>query len=395
MSENEAVVLMLMSLGAFFMPFISKRLLMPSAVGEIIYGVIIASALSGGGEAMNVVSYFSAFGFLILMYMAGLEIDFDRFRALSKKDLLLYILTAVPAVGAAFAFTKYLGLASPFVLIFFTSGIGLLFPVLKDLNLLKTNIGQNILMIGMLAEVLTLVGLTAATMTYKYGISVKSALHILYIAGFFTVVYLVMRILKIVLWWNPNLQSYFLEVGNSTETGIRTNFLILFTFVAFAAVMEIELVVGAFIGGAMFALVFSGREGVLEKLGGVGYGFFIPLFFIFVGTRVTFKDFLNKEVIILSLIITGVILAVKVCASIPLLFSSLKKIRIPLVTLGLSFPLTMLVAVSSVCFDAGMISRQESSAILLASMITAIIYPWLFKVTSFILIPDMSDEEKV
>lgn len=395
MSENEVVILMLMSLGAFFMPFIGKRLLMPTSVAEIIFGVVLASLFSNQGTSMTVVSYFSSFGFLILMYMAGLEIDFDRFRALPKKDLWIYVLMFVPALGAAFLFTEYLNLHWSFTLIFFTTGIGLLFPVLKDLDLVKTNIGQNILMIGMIGEIFTLVGLTVVTMTYKYGMTLKSVLNILYIAGFFTAVYLFMRILKIVLWWNPQLQSYFLEVGNPTETGIRTNFLILFTFVSFAAAMGIELVVGAFIGGVMFALVFAGREAVLQKLGGVGYGFFIPLFFIFVGARVTFRDFLQKDVIALSLIIAGVIFIVKIVASSPLLFSSLKKIQLPLVITGLSFPLTMLVAVSSVCYDAGIITKQESSAILLASMISAIVYPWLFKVSSFILMPDMPSGRKI
>lgn len=89
-----------------------------------------------------------------------------------------------------------------------------------------------------------------------------------------------MRILKVALWWKPNLQSVFVEVGNPTETGMRANFVILFAFVAFAAVLEIEYVVGAFVGGMMFALVFAGRDGVLDKLGGVGYGF-LYLYFLY------------------------------------------------------------------------------------------------------------------
>ena len=69
-----------MAIGAFFMPFISKRLLLPAAVGEIIYGIVIVSVLPHGENQLEMVEYFSALGFLILMYLAGLEIDFDRFR---------------------------------------------------------------------------------------------------------------------------------------------------------------------------------------------------------------------------------------------------------------------------------------------------------------------------
>ena len=47
MTEHEALFLFLMAIGAFFMPFISKRLLLPAAVGEIIYGIVIVSVLPG------------------------------------------------------------------------------------------------------------------------------------------------------------------------------------------------------------------------------------------------------------------------------------------------------------------------------------------------------------
>ncbi len=85
MTEHEALFLFLMAIGAFFMPFISKRLLLPAAVGEIIYGIVIVSVLPHGENQLEMVEYFSALGFLILMYLAGLEIDFDRFRDRSEE----------------------------------------------------------------------------------------------------------------------------------------------------------------------------------------------------------------------------------------------------------------------------------------------------------------------
>ncbi len=87
MTEHEALFLFLMAIGAFFMPFISKRLLLPAAVGEIIYGIVIVSVLPHGENQLEMVEYFSALGFLILMYLAGLEIDFDRFQFLGLQSL--------------------------------------------------------------------------------------------------------------------------------------------------------------------------------------------------------------------------------------------------------------------------------------------------------------------
>ena len=254
MTEHEALFLFLMAIGAFFMPFISKRLLLPAAVGEIIYGIVIVSVLPHGENQLEMVEYFSALGFLILMYLAGLEIDFDRFRDLSRKEFLLYVSVFIPVAVVAWYLSFYLNLHWSFAIIFFTSGIGLLFPVLRDTELIKTDFGQKLLIITMIGEILTLAGLTIFTIISKYGYTINSARQILYLAVFFIVIYLFMKILKVALWWKPNLQSVFLEVGNTTETGMRANFVILFAFVAFAAVLEIAFVVGAFVGGMMFAL---------------------------------------------------------------------------------------------------------------------------------------------
>lgn len=387
MSEQEALFLFLMALGAFFMPFLSKRLMLPAAVGEIIYGIIIASLIPYGESQLVMVEYFSTLGFLILMYLAGLEIDFERFKALPKKELWLYVLTFIPVAIAAWYLSYKLQLTWGFAIIFFTSGIGLLFPVLKDTGLIKTDFGQKLLIITMIGEILTLAGLTVLTIISKYRITIESARQILYLAVFFLVIYFIMKILKVMLWWRPDLQSIFLEVGNPTETGMRANFVILFAFVAFAAIFKIEFVVGAFVGGLMFALVFAGRDGVLDKLGGVGYGFFIPIFFISVGMRVTFNDFVQTDVIILALIIIASLFITRVAGTILLLFSSIEKPKLMLVTVGLSFPLTMLVAVSRVCYDIGLINKMQTSAVLLASMISAIIFPWVFKGMISIIMP--------
>lgn len=394
MNKNEALVLMLMSLGAFFMPFTSRRLMLPSSVGEIIFGMILGSVLTVNADQMQLVQYFSAFGFLVLMYLAGLELDFERFRTLPKRDLWLYVFMFLPVIIIASIFTFYLNLHWAFILIFFTTGLGLVFPVLKDTQLVKTDLGQNILILAMIGEIMTLIGLTIVTLTYKYGFTAISLLHIMYIVIFFLVIYLILRIMRVALWWNPGLQSLFLMVGNPTETGIRANFVILFFFVALSALVQLELVVGAFIGGMMFALVFAGREAVLDKLGGVGYGFFIPVFFISVGMRVSFSDFLQIKVIIFALIITGILLLTRFAGSLLLFFSSIGRSQIALVATALSFPLTMLVAVSSICYDAGIISKMESSSVLLAAMMSAIIYPWLFKVGVGVLLPDIGSGDK-
>lgn len=392
MNETEAIILFLMVVGAFFMPFISRRLMLPSAVGEIIFGMLIGTFINIHSNSNIFIEYFGNFGFLLLMYLAGLELNFDKLRITPKKDIWLYLFMFWIMGCLSILATIYFNYHWSFALIFVTTGLGLLFPVLKDSGLLKLDFGQSLLIIAMIGEILTLIGITLVTMFYKYGFTVNSLINVAYIVAFIIFIYLIMRITKITLWWNPNWQSIFLKVGNPTETGIRANFVILFFFVALASIINIEPVVGAFIGGMLFALVFPGRAGVLEKLEGIGYGFFIPLFFISVGMNFSFSDLAKPSVVIFALIIAGIMLSLRIISSLVLFFTNIRNNKIVLVALGISFPLTMLVAVSSIYYENGIITKDQSSSILLASMITAILYPWLFKILLAIIIPNIDEK---
>ncbi len=394
MSEHEYLLILIMSAGAFFIPSLSKKMMLPSSVGEIVFGVVVASLLHIENDPHSIVSYFSGFGFLLLMYMAGLELEFDRLREFSKRDLILFIFMYVLVAIACVVAVNMLDLSIAFTLLFFTTGLGLLFPVLKDAGILKTDIGQTILIIGMIGEVLTLAGLTVFTLASEYGLTLSSLLHFSLVVGFIIGIYLMIKLLKVILWWFPHRQSGLVMVGNPTETGIRGNFLILFASVVFAEAMGIEHVVGAFIGGMIVALIIADRHAVLEKIGGVGYGFFIPIFFISVGMQVTITDILQVKVLLFSLGITGVLLVVKLFGSVILYFTSLNKRAVFLVASGLSFPLTMLVAVAAIFLELGLITKQESSAVLLASIISSIVYPWMFKFSTALLLPELTTEDK-
>ena len=75
MSEQEALFLFLMALGAFFMPFLSKRLMLPAAVGEIIYGIVIASLIPYGD-------------YYLVEYGQGVQYYIDKNNDLLKIDSL-------------------------------------------------------------------------------------------------------------------------------------------------------------------------------------------------------------------------------------------------------------------------------------------------------------------
>lgn len=379
MSNLEALLLLCICSGAFLMPFISRRLLLPSAVGEILFGLFIGLFFKQAFHETTIISFLGELGFILLMYLAGLEINFEKIKTTPKKELYLYISLTGLVVGFSFLLTSYFQQAPIYTLIYLTTAIGLLFPVLKETGILDQDIGQKLLIIGSIGEVVSLVALTVFILYHQFGISLKFAVHLGQLAAFLLGAYILYRLFRLLVWWFPLLVRPFLKSSDPTESSIRANFVNMFVFVGLAALLEMELIVGAFLGGMAFALIFKKREEIQHKISGIAYGFLIPVFFIEVGLRFDIKGFLSIQVLVMALVISVIIFFVRALASLVLLLSPLNLMEIVLVPLSTAFPLTLLAVIATFGLEHKILTENQAAAILLAAILTAVIYPFLMK----------------
>ncbi len=380
MEHNEALALLVISIGAFVIPFISERIYLPSAVGEIFFGLFLGLFFKNALSEFPIVKFLGEFGFILLMYLAGLEINVDKIKTIPKKEKLLIFLLFITIIILSFSVVIYFKQPTIYSLVYIAMAIGILYPLLKDTGILNKEIGQKILVIGGVGEIISLLFITAFTVYFKYGFSSKAVLHIFEIYIFFLVAYFLLKIFSLYIWWNPNLVQTFLKTGDVTETGIRANFAHMFIFVSLASLLGLESIIGAFFGGLLFSMVFKEREEIVEKLSAFGYGFLIPIFFIEVGLRFDLTDFFDKEIFLSALILSLVILFIKTVGSSFLFFSNFKINEVVLIPLALSMPLTLLVVIATLGLETGIIEKKEATIILLTAIISALIYPWIFKV---------------
>jgi Kef-type K+ transport system membrane component KefB len=379
MSNLEALLLLCICSGAFLMPFISRRLLLPSAVGEILFGLFIGLFFKQAFHKTTIISFLGELGFILLMYLAGLEINFEKIKTTPKKELFLYISLIGLVLAFSFLFTSYFHQAPIYTLIYLTTAIGLLYPVLKETGMIDKDIGQKLLIIGSIGELVSLVALTVFILYHQLGISLEFAAHLGKLAAFLLGAYILYRLFRLLVWWFPWLVRPFLKSSDPMESSIRANFVNLFIFVGLAALLEMELIVGAFLGGMAFALIFKKREEIQYKISGIAYGFLIPVFFIEVGLRFDFKDFLSIQVLVIAVVISVIIFFVRALASLVLLLSPLNLIEIVLVPVSTAFPLTLLAAIATFGLEHKILTENQAAAILLAAILTAVIYPFLMK----------------
>ncbi|MBN1197374.1 MAG: cation:proton antiporter [Candidatus Aminicenantes bacterium] len=379
MSEAEALLLLLVSLGAAVVPFISRRLHMPTAVLEIGYGLLLGAIAGAVPQDTVILDFLADLGFIILMYLAGLEINFEKLKDIPVRDILLGIFMYVIMITLSLWVALALGQEPLFSIVYFVTAVGLLFPVLREMQLLNRDLGQRYLVMGSIGELLSLGAFTVFAIYQSSGWSAASFLHMGEIFLFVTMAILVHRAVKLFTWWFPAATVMFTQKDDMAERGIRGSLVNLFIFVALASLLHLEPIIGAFIGGAVFALVFKQRQRVMEKIGGMAYGFFIPLFFIRVGLRFNPGELVDPAVLRLSGLIVLIMLGVRLAGLIPMLFSTMSVRALAGLPVATAFPLTLLVAVAAFGLESGILSRQESSAAVLTAMFTAVLFPLLLR----------------
>jgi len=128
MSKLEALLLLCVCIGAFIMPFLCRRLRLPSAVGEILFGLCVGLFFKEAFHKTSIIKFLGELGFILLMYLAGLEINFEKIKVTPRKDLYLYISMVGLVVAFSFGITRYFHQPPIYALIYLTTAVGLFIP---------------------------------------------------------------------------------------------------------------------------------------------------------------------------------------------------------------------------------------------------------------------------
>lgn len=209
----------------------------------------------------------------------------------------------------AYAF-KWLGLVDDvllMVIIISTISLGVVVPTLKEMNIMRTTIGQFILLVAVLADLVTMLLLTVYGAINGHGGSTIWLTGILIV---FTIIFYIlggvfkrMSFYKVKGWHNSNWDS--------------CSFALIILLVALAEGVGAEYILGAFLAGVVVSLLNPDEE-MVEKLDSFGYGFFIPIFFIMVGVDLNIPSLIKEPSLLL--IIPVLIIAFVVSKLIPVLF---------------------------------------------------------------------------
>ncbi|HCU9933786.1 TPA: monovalent cation:proton antiporter family protein [Staphylococcus aureus] len=387
----EFLSLVIVVLAAFLTPIIVNRLninFLPVVVAEILMGIVIGNSFLNIVERDSILNILSTLGFIFLMFLSGLEIDFKAFKKDKRArqgqnddessipghlNLALTVFAFIMIISILLAYVfKWLGLVDDvllMVIIISTISLGVVVPTLKEMNIMRTTIGQFILLVAVLADLVTMILLTV------YGAINGQGGSTIWLIGILVVFAAISYILGVQFKRMSFLQKL---MDGTTQIGIRAVFALIILLVALAEGVGAENILGAFLAGVVVSLLNPDEE-MVEKLDSFGYGFFIPIFFIMVGVDLNIPSLIKEPKLLI--IIPILIVAFIISKLIPVMF--IRRWFDMKTTIASAFLLTstlsLVIAAAKISERLNAISAETSGILILSAVITCVFVPIIFK----------------
>ncbi|MCE5061140.1 monovalent cation:proton antiporter family protein [Staphylococcus aureus] len=387
----EFLSLVIVVLAAFLTPIIVNRLninFLPVVVAEILMGIVIGNSFLNIVERDSILNILSTLGFIFLMFLSGLEIDFKAFKKDKRArqgqnddessipghlNLALTVFAFIMIISILLAYVfKWLGLVDDvllMVIIISTISLGVVVPTLKEMNIMRITIGQFILLVAVLADLVTMILLTV------YGAINGQGDSTIWLIGILVVFTAISYILGVQFKRMSFLQKL---MDGTTQIGIRAVFALIILLVALAEGVGAENILGAFLAGVVVSLLNPDEE-MVEKLDSFGYGFFIPIFFIMVGVDLNIPSLIKEPKLLI--IIPILIVAFIISKLIPVMF--IRRWFDMKTTIASAFLLTstlsLVIAAAKISERLNAISAETSGILILSAVITCVFVPIIFK----------------
>jgi Kef-type K+ transport system membrane component KefB len=348
-------------------PGVSKLARTPVVVVEIFLGLFAGYlGLLYDDETLKLVA---KFGFVYLMFLAGLEINLKLVKIIKATlalNVILYFISLY-SISALVCWLFNLGITYFVALPIFS--LGMIMMLIKEYG--KDEPWLNLaLSIGVVGEVISILALTLFSGWIEYGFNIQFFLSILTIISVIVVSILGLRISYILFWWFPELKNFLIPDSQDDRYNqdIRFSISSLLILVSIMLVLKIDVVLGAFAAGLFFKMFFNQKHELLEKIESFGFGFFVPMFFIYTGSTVKL-DMITLEILQHALFIMVTIICIRLISSYLSFYKYLKFKQTTLFALSDSMPLTFMVAIAMLSFNYGLITQEEYFSFIIASMV--------------------------
>jgi len=302
MVESTLIVLLVILAAGLVVPELFKRLRVPFVTSIILVGSILGPHGLNYVRHDEVIGFFGFLGMTFLMLMAGLETDLSKLKRMRYRIFLLALLNGLVPFLVGFFITRAFGyplmVSIIMGIIFISSSVAIIYPLLKSAGLFKRNVGQLILAAILIADISSLVLLSVTLQSIAPITKLPLPFYFLTLALSILVLYLLL----------PRLTNYVFKEGFSEATyekQFRSVVVILIAVLVLFSILGVHPILAAFIVGLTLSEVVR-SERLYSKFYTIGYGIFVPIFFFIVGMEMDlsiFRTFNISDVIIIAIVL--------------------------------------------------------------------------------------------
>jgi Kef-type K+ transport system membrane component KefB len=350
---------------------------LPSVVLEILAGIVIGPSVLGIVEVDDAVSVVSLLGLAFLLFLAGLEIEFDKLRGqVLRLTLLGFAISFVIALAVALLLKATGLIETPLLIaiILCATSLGVLIPVLKDAGEISSKFGQLIVAAGTIADFGAVI-LLSIFFSGEGGVG-----STLLLIGSLVLLAVVVLVAVKTAERSSLLRQDLVRLQDTTaQIRVRGAVVLLVGFAAIASSLGLESILGAFMAGAILTLLDSDKQMThpefRRKLEAIGFGVFIPVFFVTSGVKYDLDALLSSATNVLMVpIFLAALVAVRGVPA--LLYRRLLDARhMAIAGLMQATSLPFIVAAVAIGEELDLIGAAEGAALIGAGLLSVLIFP--------------------
>jgi Kef-type K+ transport system membrane component KefB len=352
---------------------------LPSVVLEILAGIVIGPSVLGIVEVDESVQVIALLGLAFLLFLAGLEIEFGKLRGqVLRVTLLGFALSFVIALMVALLLKGTGLIETPLLvaIILCATSLGVLIPVLKDAGEISSTFGQLVVAAGTIADFGAVI-LLSVFFSGEGGVG-----STLLLIGSLVLLAVVVFIAVQTAERSSLLRQDLVRLQDTTaQIRVRGAVVLLVGFAAIADSLGLESILGAFMAGAILSLLDKDEAMThpefRRKLEAVGFGIFIPVFFVSSGVNYDLDALLSSAS---NVLMVPIFLAALVAArGLPaLVYRRLLDARHTAIAgLMQATSLPFIVAAVAIGEDLDLIDPAEGAALIGAGLLSVLVFPAL------------------
>jgi len=290
-----------------FLSELFRKFHLPYVVGLILAGIVIGPFGLDILEINPTIDFLGTIGLVFLMFMAGLEVKFSSFKKTMGGAAKFSAINGLIPFVAGFGIATYFGYdyigASLLGIIFVSSSVAVVIPMMESLGLMRTKLGKLIVSGTILEDIFSL--LLFSVFLQILSPSTEIPLYLFYI-----IIFISLYALRLLI---PKARAYFHTLhdkSNSFEEEFRFILVVLIGTVVFFELLGMHPIIAGFFTGLVLADSIKNKM-LQKKIHAISYGIFIPIFFLVIGAEMDVGVLFNGGG---ALMLIGAVVAVSILA---------------------------------------------------------------------------------